>query len=187
MAEEESIQSPPDIAERIRIIAEALTDGTIIIADEEYDIPDHVLLLVKLEEEYDEGESEFELEIEVYWGIPEDFEPEYATGDEGEWTLYQEVQIMTREAAAERMRLIAANIWSEQFILGGHLVYLPPEIEFELETESEGEDSMKLEIEIGWDSWEMMPPTTIAATLTDDEEDDEDEGEEDDDENENDE
>ena len=180
---DETLQTPTNVAERIRIIAEALTDGIIIIDNEEFHIPDHVFFKLELEEAYDDGESKFEIEVEIIWPLPisDSIEDDIGKIDDTEWTLYYEAQLMTRENAARRVLELSAQVWGEQFSLGGHHVHLPPELELEIETEAVAlpdddeetdtdeenaedvvQESTKLEIEISWKSWQLMSPSSIA-------------------------
>jgi len=169
---EETLQTPTNVAERIRIIAEALTDGIFIIDNEEYYVPDHVFFKLELEEQFDDGESTFEIEVEIIWPLPSSdiVEDDIGKVDDTEWVLYYEAQLMTREAAAKRVLKLSTQIWGEQFKLGGHEIVLPPELELDIETEftsedaeeNDGEAPTKLEIEVGWKSWQLMPPTAIS-------------------------
>lgn len=170
---EEKLHTPLHVAERVRGIAEALTDGIIIIDGEEYYIPDHVFFKLELEERFDDGASEFEIEVEIIWPLPsnENIEDDIGKIDDTEWVLYYEAQLMTREAAAKRVLQLSTQVWGEHFELGGHEIVLPPQLTIDVETEAiiddadenDGEVPTKLEIEIGWTSWQLMRPSAIAA------------------------
>ncbi len=170
---EETLHTPTNVADRIRVIAEALTDGIFILDGEEYYVPDHVFFKLELEEQFDDDVSEFEIEVEIVWPLPfsDIIEDDIGKVDDTEWVLYYEAQLMTRQAAAKRVLQLSTQIWGEQFKLGGHEIALPPELSLDIETEfasdnadeNDGEVPAKLEIEVGWKSWQLMSPTAIAT------------------------
>ncbi len=168
--DEETIQSPADAASRLRVIAEALVDGEIMMGGTMYTIPDNVHFQIELEETPGDDSSEYELEMEIRWPLPMASRTDAGAGfnDEGEITLYYEAEIASREAAANHLRDLASKLWGEQFKLGERMVNLPSKLalDIQVETEKDGagvEDVTKLEIEIGWDSWEMMAATGLKA------------------------
>lgn len=168
--QEETVQNPANAASRLRVIAEALIDGEITMNGTTYKIPANVHFQIELEETPGEGGSEYELEMEIRWPIPMASRTDAGAGfgDEGGVTLYYEAEIASREAAATHLRELASKLWGEQFKLGEREINLPPQLALDIEVETEADgagesDVTKLEIEIGWESWEMMQPSGINA------------------------
>lgn len=165
--EEETVQSPADAASRLRVIAEALVDGEIVMSGTTYTIPDNVHFQIELEESPDDGRSDYELEMEIRWPVPMAARTEAGAGftGEGEITLYYEAEIASREAAANHLRDLASKLWGEQFKLGERMINVPPKVELDIQMETEDGGVTKLEIEIGWASWEMMAPSGMKAPV----------------------
>lgn len=169
--EEETVQSPANAAARLRVIAEALVDGAIVMDGTTYEVPDNVHFHIQLDETTGE-DAAYELEMEIRWPVPFAARTDAGAGysDEGEVTLYYEAEIASREAAANHLREFASKLWGEQFKLGERSVNLPPQIDLiiEVETEDSGAgdaDVTKLEIEVGWSAWEMMPASGFTAPI----------------------
>lgn len=178
--EEETIQNPADAASRLRVMADALIDGEIIMGGVTYTVPENVHFQIEFEETPGDDGSEYELEMEIRWPVPMASRTDAGAGynDEGEITLYYEAEIASREAAANHLRELASKLWGEQFKLGEREINLPPQLALDIEVESEeggaGEaDVTKLEIEVSWQSWEMMAPTGLQAPAMAETEDDE--------------
>ncbi|NJL95055.1 MAG: amphi-Trp domain-containing protein, partial [Anaerolineae bacterium] len=169
--EEATTQSPADAAGRLRVMAEALVDGEIIMDGTTYTVPDNVHFHIQLDEATGE-DAGYELEMEIRWPVPFAARTDAGAGygEDGEVTLYYEAEIASREAAANHLRELASKLWGEQFKLGERSVNLPPQIDLTIEVETEdgaagAADVTKLEIEIGWSTWEMMPASGFTPPL----------------------
>jgi len=178
--EEESTQNPSAVAERLRGIADALDEGTLVFGGQTISLPERVHFKLELEEAGDDDESEYEIEVEITWPVPMAQHTEGGAGWEDDETLvlYYEAQVLKRTVAARHLRALAAGIWSEQFKLGEHAIDLPPELTLDIEIEDETpedeadtEKITKLEIEIGWDSWSLMGPSGLIDSEDDEDKD----------------
>ena len=88
----------------------------------------------------------------------------------GDFLLFQENHVTSREHAARRLRELADQIEATTFALGDHQVALPDEVGFTIEVDREhdtraprDEFQFELELELAWRPWAGMRDTMPAA------------------------